>query len=294
VTRALTAIFLLSATAAMPRADRYLQEIQNWRSLRQERLTAPYGWLSLSGLSWLKQGANQVGFGNGNEVQLPPGFDANAGVFVRTENAVEFRPGRASNVAVNGKPAPAVTRLKTDKTGAPDEIAIGRLRLQVIERGDQMGVRLRDPESTFRKKFAGLRWYPPDPKYAVDARFVPYPKPRVMTFDAQAGGKQQMTSPGYVEFQLNGQKLRLTPVQEGNELFFIFRDRTAGRTTYPAARFLYTEMPKNGTVRLDFNRAYNPPCVFTPYSTCPLPPPENRLGIALEAGEMMPPSGSGH
>jgi uncharacterized protein (DUF1684 family) len=289
VQHAYTAILVIAAAVHVLAAD-YLGEVQQWRKEREQRLAAPYGWLSLSGLFWLNEGNNRLGSSSGNEVRLPRGFGDNLGAFVRTGERVEFRPGPSSGqVHINGKHATA-SELRTDKAGQPDEIAIGRLRLQLIDRGGRIGVRLRDPESEFRKNFRGLNWYPVQARYAIKANFKPYSKPRVMTFEAQAGGPQQMTSPGYVEFQLNKRDLRLTPVQEGDELFFIFRDKTSGKTTYPAARFLYSKMPENGTVLLDFNKAYNPPCVFTPYSTCPLPPPENRLPVEVEAGEKLPPS----
>jgi uncharacterized protein len=148
-----------------------------------------------------------------------------------------------------------------------------------------LGVRIKDPESDARRNFKGLHWYPVRPEWKVRARLVSAPKK--IAFEAQAGGKQEMTSPGYVEWEHEGNKLRLTPVTEGDQLWFIFRDKTAGVTTYPAARFLYADAAKDGIVTVDFNRAYNPPCVFTPYATCPLPPPENRLNISVEAGEKM-------
>jgi hypothetical protein len=177
--------------------------------------------------------------------------------------------------------------LKTDKAGGPDIFEIGRLKLHVIERGSKLGVRIRDKESPARLSFRGLRWFPVREAWKVRARFIP--QPREMVFDAQAGDRQHMSSPGYVEWERNGRKFRLTPVIDAGQLWFIFRDKTAGKTTYGAARFLYADLPEDGWVTLDFNKAYNPPCVFTPYATCPLPPPENRLDIAVHAGELMYP-----
>ena len=144
---------------------------------------------------------------------------------------------------------------------------------------------MKDPRSAARVHFRGLQWFPVKDEWKVRARFVPQPKK--MLFDAQAGDRQEYMSPGYVEWERNGQTLRLTPVTEDNQLFFVFRDATSGKSTYAAARFLDTDPPKDGFVVLDFNKAYNPPCVFTPYATCPLPPPENRLKVAVEAGERM-------
>ena len=254
----------------------YRQSIEKWRHERETNLKADDGWLTLTGLFWLDEGANAVGSAKGSTVELPRGFPVRAGLMERKGASVVWKPA-------SGSPR----SLATDKTGKPDVIEIGRLKLHVIERGTKLGIRMKDPESPARRNFTGLRWFPVREDWRIQARFVPYSSPRHVRFDAQAGGKQEFTSPGYVEWEHGGRKLKLTPVTEGNQLFFIFRDKTAGKTTYPASRFLYSEQPKNGTVEVDFNKAYNPPCVFTPYATCPLPPPENRLAVPVEAGEMM-------
>ena len=176
-----------------------------------------------------------------------------------------------------------MTTLRPD---SGDFVDAGGVKLFVIHRGTRYGVRVKDNNSKFRKSFTRLAWYPVDPGWRVTAKFIPYSQPRKVLFDSQTGDKQEMTIPGVVEFARGAKMVRLTPVLEDNELFFVFRDATAGKTTYPAARFLYAEAPgKAGTVELDFNKAYNPPCAFTPYATCPLPPRENRLTIAVEAGE---------
>jgi uncharacterized protein (DUF1684 family) len=155
----------------------------------------------------------------------------------------------------------------------------------VIQRGDRYGIRLKDKNSRFRREFTGLHYFPVREQYRLTARFVPdarkIPIPNIL------GQTESVSSPGYVEFTLDGRKLRLTPVEESpGSLFFIFRDLTSGKETYGSGRFLDTDMPKNGQVVLDFNKAYNPPCAFTPFATCPLPPKENRLPVRIEAGEM--------
>lgn len=275
---ALIPLVLLAADAD------YEAGIRKWRADRETRLKAEDGWLTLVGLHWLKEGDNPFGAGPGGGVELGPGASPQAGILRLRAGTVTLIPS-GSALRLQGKPVAAPTVLKTDRSGAPDIIELGRLKLHVIERGSQFGVRVKDPQSEYRRNFKGLSWFPVDAAWKVRARFVP--EPREMVFDAQAGDKQRMTSPGYVEWTWRGQKLRLTPVSEGSQLFFIFRDRTAGKQTYAAARFLYADPPKDGFVTLDFNKAYNPPCVFTPYATCPLPPPENRLAIRVEAGEKM-------
>lgn len=253
----------------------YRASVEKWRADRETRLKAEDGWLTLVGLAWLDEGANAVGSAEGSRVQLPDG-PAHAGAMERKGQQVWWAPSGGRRV-----------QLTTDASGSPDVVQVGRLKLHVIQRGSKLGVRVKDNESEYRRNFQGLRWFPIREEWRVTARFVAHPAPRKLVFDAQAGDKQEYATPGYAEWEYQGRKLRLTPVTEGNELFWVFRDRTAGKSTYAAARFLYTDLPKNGTVVLDFNKAYNPPCVFTPYATCPLPPPENRLPVAVEAGEMM-------
>jgi uncharacterized protein len=264
---------LLLLALQLAAAPGYVAEVAQWRAAREEGLRAPDGWLSLTGLFWLQEGANPAGSDEASRVRLPDGLPARAGVIEKDGSRLLWRPeGGAS------KP------LKTDKSGSPDVIQIGRIRLHVIERGTKFGVRMKDPETEARRTFTGLKWFPIREAWRIRARFVAAPKE--MLFDAQAGDKQAMTSPGYVEWEKDGRTLRLTPVLEEGQLFFVFRDTTAGRSTYPAGRFLYADLPKDGFVTVDFNKAYNPPCVFTPYATCPLPPPENRLPVAVEAGEL--------
>ena len=262
---------VLLAAMLLP-ADDYQAEVERWRAQRQVRLRMPDGWLSLIGLFWLKEGPNPAGSKENSAIQLPPGLPERAGTFVKSAKTVTWQPADNS----------AKRTLRPDST---DVVKIGRVTLSLINRSGRLAIRVRDPESPARRNFKGLDWFPVDPAWRIQGRFVPAPKP--VTFAATAGGPQKRQSPGYVEFRYKGQKLRLTPVTEDNELFWVFRDRTAGKTTYPAARFLYTDPPRNGVVILDFNKAYNPPCVFTPYATCPLPPPENRLPIEIEAGEKL-------
>lgn len=256
---------------------------EEWRAEREAELKSEESWLSLSGLFWLKEGENPAGSAPGSTVQLPVGFPARIGVFLRRGGTVEFIPA-SGDVKLDGKPVGRRV-LADDRNGKPDMLRVGRLRLNVIDRSPKFGVRLRDPEAPARRNFTGLRWYSVDPKWRIDARFVP--QKQTIRLSAQTGGTQAWESPGYAEFEHGGETYRLRAVMDEGVPMYVFRDRTAGKTTYPAARFLKTDHPQNGRVVLDFNRAYNPPCVFTPYATCPLPGPENRLPFAVEAGEKM-------
>jgi uncharacterized protein (DUF1684 family) len=270
---------------------RYVHDIEDWQRARAERLTADGGWLTVAGLFWLKPGKNGFGADPTSDVVLPAhAAPRQAGAFVLEGNQVrvEVTPGAA--VTLGGKPVTRMT-LKSDAGGtAPDVLSLGALTMQIIDRGGRLGVRLKDMKSPARAAFKGLRYFPIDPRYRVVARFVPHTAPVTLDIPTVLGTVESMPSPGYASFHLPGaaEVLRLDAVLEPGEteLFFIFRDATAGKTTYGAGRFLYAAPPVAGTVVLDFNRAYSPPCAFTPHATCPLPPPNNRLPVAIEAGEM--------
>jgi uncharacterized protein len=264
----------------------YRAEIQQWRRQREAALRADDGWLTVAGLFWLKPGANTAGTDPANDIVLPEGSaPAKAGVFDFHEGVISFQAAPGVTVSDNGNAITAAT-LKADSSGSPDILRLNALTMFVIARGNRYGIRLKDKNSAMRKAFTGLKYFPPKEEYRVKARFVPYDLPKMIAVPNILGQVEQEPSPGYVVFRLNGQACRLDPVTEGDSLFFIFKDLTSGKETYPPGRFLNTEMPKDGEVVLDFNKAYNPPCAFTPYATCPLPPEQNKLPVAIEAGEL--------
>lgn len=237
-------------------------EHDKWRAAREASLRAEKGWLSVAGLFWLKPGVN--------DLDLPA---------PSPRCRVQLQNGKVT-VTLDG-----VTREL--RTNSPDVFESGPLSLTAIQRGPRYGVRLRDRNAAARRDFKGLRYFPVSGRYRIVARWVA--EPRKLPITNVLGLTEPMDSPGHAVFRIGGQELRLTPVLESpdsRELFFIFRDQTAAHETYGAGRFLDADLPRNGTVVLDFNRAYNPPCAFTPYATCPLPPKENRLAIRIEAGEL--------
>ena len=262
---------VLLAGLAMAADMGYQASIQEWRKKREEALRAPDGWTSLAGLFWLHEGANRYGKDAANDIVLPAG-PAHAGSF-------ELHGGQVS-AAVDGQRRV----LKPDsQEGA---IAVDRLSLLVIRRGDRYGIRVKDPESEYRRGFRGIESFPIDEGYRIAAQWVA--APRQIPILNVLGQTEPSDNPGYAVFHLAGKEMRLYPIIEepgDQQLFYIFRDLTTGKETYPAGRFFYSAMPKNGQVVLDFNKAYNPPCAFTPYATCPLPPKENYLPVRIEAGE---------
>lgn len=263
----------------------YQSSIEHWRQEREASLKADDGWLTVAGLFWLKDGTNSAGPAASSTIPLPRAT-GHVGDFDFHGGKTTFRTDPAAAVHVDGKPArSAVLRSDTDP-GGPDLVTTGDLTMFVIHRGQRYAIRLKDKKSEFRAAFTGLHWYPVREDYRVIARFVHYDTPHKIAVPNILGETEQEPSPGYAVFTLHGHEYRLDPVVEENQLFFIFRDLTSGKETYGSGRFLYADMPKEGKVVLDFNKAYNPPCAFTPYATCPLPPKENRLAVRIEAGEL--------
>lgn len=271
------ALLLASCASRAPQPDpSYLSELQQWRTDRETRLKADNGWLTLVGLFWIEQGTSRIGSYPGSDVPLPPSLPANLGTLTLKDKIAQFTPAPD----VDLKP----TTLHDDNTPNYEVVTSGTVSFYLIERGGRFGIRVKDTQSPARTNFAGLDWYPPDPTWVVDAKLTP--APHKVKFDTEVGVQQDGDSPGYLDFDRAGQHYRVEPVTEDNELFLVIRDSTSGKTTYAASRFLYASLPdKTGMTKLDFNKAYNPPCVFTAFATCPLPPQQNRLTSAIEAGE---------
>lgn len=282
--RVLAAALALAVLPIAPAS--YRAQIEKWRQQHEANLKASDGWLTVAGLFWLKDGESSMGTGRENDFVLPPGsapekvgtFDFHVG-----KTVFHATPGVA--VTLNGRPVAAAS-LAADSAGTPDVLRIRNLSMFIIQRGSRFGVRLKDKDSEALRKFTGTHWFPVSEEYRVTAKFVPYTPPKNLAVPNILGDVDQEASPGYVEFTLKGRPYRLDPVSEGDMLFFIFKDLTAGKETYPSGRFLYTRLPQNGEVVLDFNQAVNPPCAYTPYATCPLPPAQNRLPVRIEAGEL--------
>jgi uncharacterized protein len=277
-----------------PVAPAYLDEVQRWQTARLRDLKAEDGWLTLIGLVWLKPGDNRFGFDSLNEIVLHvEGIPPVAGVLtLRPDRTVIARAQPEVEITLNGGLL-IPRQLASDRSGKPDVLKVGRLSLYVIERSGQLGVRVKDPESPARRSLGSLDYFPVNEEYRVTGIFEPAATRREVEVQSAHGPSQKMAVAGKVRFVLAGQECALEPFvsgPDGNELFFVFADRTNGTETYGAGRFLDTPAPAPGTrqVVLDFNKAYSPPCAFTPFATCPLPTPENRLPLRVEAGEKAP------
>jgi len=283
----LLGVLLVSATAAWAQQTDYTREIEKWRQEREANLKKETGWLTVAGLSWLKDGTNTVGAGEKFDVRLTENFKQ--GKF----GEIEFKNGKAVLKVANGieaqadgKNISAPVDLVSDEKGKPTEIRTGTQTFFLIKREERFGIRLKDSNSEARRNFKGLHWFPVDESYKVAARLEAFPEPKEVMVPNVLGGKFKMKSPGILKFSLKGKEYKLQPVDEGDgTLFMIFRDKSSESETYKSGRFLYADKPVNGEAVLDFNKAENPPCAFTPFATCPLPPPGNSLDVEIKAGE---------
>ena len=251
-------------------------------------LTAPFDWLSLVALEWLKPGLTTVGSAPGNTVVLA-GAPAHLLSAEQKDGTVVLVAADPS-LRLNNQPVHAGTTL-SDKEDEADALSSGTLRLWAIQRGDRRYLRIKDSNAPARLHFHGLRWYAPNPSLRITAQWIPYTTPHSFITHNQIGQSYSTPVPGYVQFTLNGATHTLLPLATSEKYpWFVFRDETYRSETYGGGRFLYTDPPSNGpskpgTVILDFNEATNPPCAYSPYATCPLAAPENRLPIAIPAGE---------
>ena len=294
---------------ALAQESNYGRELQAWREQYVANLTKPDGWLSLAGLEWLQPGDNSFGSAADNKLHIPStgpssgpsggpaSATAHLGVLRLEGESVQLvapKGGFPRELMVDGKPAQAQTlRVELQNDKASPRITIGSLQMYVVRRENRFALRIKDAHSAALQAFQGLHWFQPNERYRVTAKWIPYVPHKTLTLSTLVGTTTDADVPGAAEFELSGKTYRVEPVLEDpNEakLFFILRDTTSSATTYPACRFLYTGFPSNGLEKagelvLDFNHLENPPCAYTPYATCPLPPPGNRLPIALPVGE---------
>jgi uncharacterized protein (DUF1684 family) len=282
------AMALAGAAGGTMDADALRRDVDAWHAKRIERLEAPDGWLSLAGLYWLSEGDNRFGSAADNALVFPAAAPAHLGTLVRHGQTVELRIDAGVALTTgDGKPF-AGGALASDKGGTPTRLRSGTFVFFVIERSGRLGVRLRDEASPARAKFTGIERFPVRPEWRIEARFEPYEPKRELAVSTVIGTVEPSPSPGALVFGFRGNTYRLDAVEEEgtDELFIIFGDTTNGKETYAAGRFLYVARPDaSGKVTIDFNRAYNPPCAFTTFATCPLPPAQNKLKLRVEAGE---------
>jgi uncharacterized protein (DUF1684 family) len=280
---------LLAQPSAQPSAQppsAYTQEIESWHQSRIKNLKADNGWLNLAGLFWLNEGKNSFGSDGGNTIVFPQGtIPASAGYFERTGNVVKIVIQNNLDIRVNGA-AVKETVIYAGDSSRPPVVSYGSLRWTIIRRDDKIGVRLRNLESPQATTFKDIERFPVDSAWKVQATLHKEQQPQTIAIANVLGQISQQQTPGKLFFTIGDKQYTLDALEEGNELFIIFADATNGKTTYPSGRFLSVKKPgADGLTTIDFNKAYDPPCAFTPYATCPLPPKQNVLDLAITAGE---------
>jgi uncharacterized protein (DUF1684 family) len=263
-------------------------EVEQWRADRVARLTAPAGWLSLIGLEWLKPGENRIGSAADNDIVVAA-MPAHLGVVsLHADGSVHLALAAGSDALIDGKPLREAVLVDDAGEGAPTMVSRGTLSFLAIDREGRKGLRIRDSAASTRRDFAGIDYFPIDLAWRIEATWVPASAGQTLEMGTVIGTTEKYPVPGTARFSRDGKTFEILPVIEvpgDAQYFVVFADRTSGRETYGAARFLYIDPPKDGKVTLDFNKAYNPPCAFTPFATCPLAPPENRLDLRVTAGE---------
>ncbi len=262
--------FLLIVVAALLSASTgYQSEQEQWRRAYQARLLAPTGWLAVAGLYWLHEGDNRVGSAPSNEIVLPKAAPASAGTVTLHDGHVKIAlPGHSGEVKLDEQ-----------------KIPLGRMTLMAVKRDKRYGLRLWDPGAETVRHFSGLNFYPVDAAARIEARWIPYDHPKKIPIVSVLGYTEVNDVPGAAEFHWQGKLYRVEPVVEEDHLFLMFRDPTSRGETYGSGRFLTVAMPRDGKVILDFNQARNPPCAFTAFATCPIPPRQNFLDQPVRAGE---------
>lgn len=247
------------------------------------------GWLALAGLFWLHPGENTFGSSDTNDIVLPDASPPHVGTFLLDGGVIRLQAPLAGGLQIDGRPAQEAA-LQPDSTGDPTRVSLGSLHMIVIQRGERTGIRLWDNNRRSRTAYPGRIWFPANPSWQLEADFEPHDPPLALPIPNVLGDTSVEPAVGRVTFNKLGQVFHLEALTTGDGgLWLIFRDRTNGEATYPSGRFLVCPPPEQHRVALDFNRAYNPPCAFTDFATCPLPPPQNSLDLRIEAGERYQP-----
>lgn len=264
--------------------EAWVESVEAWRAMHEDSYNGNY--VTIAGLHFLGPGVHELGSRKGSDIELPEDLPANVGRLDVADGWVRFEPADGVTVRREGAPIDGTTVLKEPGKEPAPPLEVDDVTFAVHESGQRLSLRVWDPDGEHARAFAGYDWFPIQPEYRVVARFIPDSKPSTMPVANTYGDADMMTSEGVVEFTLKDETLRLRPfTTRPNRFWFVFRDASSGEETYATARFLYSDLREDGTTVLDFNQAYNPPCAFNPYTTCPIPLEENRLSVKILAGE---------
>ena len=266
-------------------ANTWQQDLDKWKSSRAESLKRPHGWLSLIGMEWFAKGENSIGSASDNAIVLPHG-PAYIGSFQLVNDKITFTANKGISIQANEKSVDGTVQVKMDTSGEPTIFTTDTFLFYVIERG-KPALRIKDSTADTLKNFKGIDYFPLSEDFRVEAEFTPYQPAKEIEIINVLGLLSKETALGKLNFEINAKKYTLDVMDAGEDYYIIFADKTSGRTSYGPGRFLYVPKPVEGNITtIDFNKSYNPPCAFTDYSTCPLPPPQNRIPVYIEAGEM--------
>ena len=267
--------------------QQYFEEINAYRKTMDQQLRAPDGWLTLAGLHWLEQGTNRIGSDPSCAVPLPPySAPQNIGTLTLSDNIVVFQPESGIDTRIDGKIVNEKVELEPDTDRNATQVTLGDLTFFVIMRGERVGIRVKQVSHPRRLHFPGRVWWPIDEQLRVQARVEIYQPPKKVIIPDVLGDENETGIDFALKFMLDGHEYSLDAFgMPSGQYYIIFHDLSCGKGSYPAGRFLVTETPGDSTVIVDFNKAYNPPCAFTPFATCPLPPKQNYLQTAIRAGE---------
>lgn len=265
----------------------YIAEVAQWHQKRIKRLQDENGWLTLVGLYWLKEGENTFGSNKSNNIVFPENAANQIGTITLEDSIITLKVNEGVTVTNDGNPVEEMIIIH-DLTGNPTILDHGSLRWYIIKREDKVGIRLRDAESALRKEFEGIERFSINDDWELEAKFEVYNPPKTTSLPTQLGTVVEQKSPGAAVFIVNDKEYRLDAIDTGERYWFIFADETNGKETYGAGRYLYMDKPDSlGNMTIDFNYAYNPPCVFTKYATCSFAPKQNHLRLRITAGEKM-------
>lgn len=276
---------MVSTLVLLAAQTSFVAETRQWRQNYEKGLVREEGWVNVAGLLWLKEGENSIGSHPTSDVVLPAhSCPPHAGFVTLNQGKIRLDLDESVDAVINNNRAWSSSIRADVDEGGPDKVRIGSLLFKVIKRGKRWGLRLYDSQSPGAKAFKGVSWFPADPRLKIKAKYVAYPSPKQLMITNIIGDTEPVPNPGYAEFVIGGKKCRLEAVDEGETYFFNFKDTTNGVNTYASGRFLDAKKPVGGFIELDFNRTYNPPCAWTEFATCPLPPKQNYLPVAIKAG----------
>jgi uncharacterized protein (DUF1684 family) len=264
----------------------FVAEIKEWQAEKEEQLRSPDGWLTLVGLDWLEEGKNSVGSGSDCKVKFPANTAPESiGTLTLENEEVTIKVNQGIIATVNGNPITKMV-LEPDTNRNPDVISVGEIKFHLIKRGSRIGIRSKHPNSSQRLNFTGRNWWLIDKNFRVKAKILPYTPQKMVRIPDVLGDDKETAMDCQLSFSIHRQNYTLDAFAlPSGQFYILFRDQSCGKGSYPSGRFLVTEFPEDDQVIIDFNKAHNPPCAFTPFATCPLPPPQNHLAIVVQAGE---------